>query len=362
MSDKETGGRKSGGNPVHFEPLDKGLGGQEEWNRDLINRLSFAAINEQRRTRRWNVFFKGLLALYLLALLFLYMPADWSSLSKVTGKHTALVELSGVISDSSEASADTVIIGLRDAFEDKNTAGIILRANSPGGSPVQSSYIYHEIQRLRELHPDTPIYGVVTDVCASGCYYIISATDEIYVDSSSIVGSIGVRMDSFGFVDTIEKLGVERRLYTAGKSKGFLDPFLPSKSSDVEHVNKLLGSIHQQFIDAVKDGRGDRLKDDPDLYSGLVWTGEDSISMGLADEIGSSGYVAREVIGEEEIVDFTEEPDLLKRITDRIGVAMARVMGESFFSSLGGVRCYYLAPTISEVVQHLHWPACWSDG
>lgn len=334
MFDKD----KGKGNPVEFEPLDQGLGGQEGWQRDLINRLAFASINEQRRTRRWNIFFKGLLALYLLALLFLYMPADWGTIGQVTGKHTALVDLSGVISDSAEANADSVIAGLRNAFEDANTAGVILRANSPGGSPVQSAYIYDEIRRLRELHPDTPIYGVVTDMCASGCYYIISATDEIYVDSSSILGSIGVRMDSFGFVDTLDKLGIERRLYTAGESKGFLDPFLPSKPSDVEHVKKLLGSIHSDFIEAVEEGRGDRLGENADLYTGLVWAGDESIAMGLADKLGSAGFVAREVVGEEDIVDYTEEPDLLKRISDRIGVAMARVLGESLTGSFGGVR------------------------
>ena len=233
--------------------------GSEEWSRDVINRLAFAAVNEQRRTRRWNIFFKVLLALYLLALLILYLPTDWDQLGKVSEKHTALVELKGVISDSAEASADTVIKGLRNAFEDENTAGVILRANSPGGSPVQSGYIYKEIKRLRELHPDTPLYAVVTDVCASGCYYVVSAADDIYVDEASIIGSIGVRMDSFGFVDTMKKLGIERRLYTAGESKGFLDPFTPQKPADVEHVKLLLDSIHKQFINAVEQGRGARL-------------------------------------------------------------------------------------------------------
>ena len=312
--------------------------GNDDWHRDLVNRLAFAAVNEQRRTRRWSIFFKFLLALYLLALLILYMPSDWSTLGKTGEKHTALVDFKGVIADSSEASADNVITGLRAAFEDENTAGVILRANSPGGSPVQSAYIFDEIRRLRELYPDTPLYAVVTDVCASGCYYVISAADEIYVDNSSIIGSIGVRMDSFGFVDTMEKLGVERRLYTAGKSKGFLDPFTPSKPSDVEHVKVLLESIHKQFIDSVKTGRGDRLKDNPNLLTGLVWTGEESLSMGLADEIGSSGYVAREVIGEEDIVEFTEKPDLLERLSDRIGVAMAKGMGGLFVSGVGSVR------------------------
>ncbi|MCK5308904.1 MAG: S49 family peptidase, partial [Zetaproteobacteria bacterium] len=266
---------------------------QDNWHRDVVNKLAFAAINEQRRARRWGIFYKGLLALYLVALFVVYLPADWISLESISEKHTALVELNGAISDSSEASADNVIGGLRDAFEDENTAGVIIRANSPGGSPVQSAYIYSEINRLRKLYPDIPVYGVVTDICASGCYYAISATDDIYVDKASIVGSIGVRMDSFGFVDTMEKLGVERRLYTAGESKGFLDPFLPSKESDREHVAKLLGGIHKQFINAVKEGRGDRLKENPDMFSGLVWTGEESVELGMADAIGSSGYVAR---------------------------------------------------------------------
>ena len=310
----------------------------DDWNRDLVNRLAFAAVDEQRRARRWGIFFKFLMAGYLLLLLVLYLPTDWADLSKVSEKHTALVDFKGIITDSSEASADKIITGLRAAFEDEGTAGVILRANSPGGSPVQSAYIYDEIKRLRELYPDTPLYAVVTDMCASGCYYVASAADDIYVDKSSIIGSIGVRMDSFGFVDTMEKLGVERRLYTAGKSKGFLDPFTPSKPSDVEHVKVLLESIHKQFINSVKAGRGDRLKDDPKLFTGLVWTGEESLSMGLADEIGSSGYVAREIIGEEEIVEFTEKPDLLERLSERIGVAMAKGMGELLMTGTGAVH------------------------
>lgn len=326
MSDKGLfGGRRRGS--VNFESLEKG-GGDDSWHREVVHRLAFAALEEQRRTRRWNIFFKGLLALYLLALLILYLPTDWAELIEGADKHTALVDLSGPISDTTEANADTVIEGLRDAFDSEKTKGVILRANSPGGSPVQSSYIYHEIKRLREKHPDIPLYAVVTDICASGCYYVVSAADEIYVDDASIVGSIGVRMDSFGFVDSLEKLGVERRLYTSGENKGFLDPFLPSKESDVEHVKQLLGDIHEQFKTAVREGRGERLKEDAELFSGLVWTGAESVKMGLADHIGSAGKVAREVIGAEDIVDYTQEPDLIKRISDRIGVAMARAMGD----------------------------------
>jgi protease-4 len=323
---------------VNFESLDNGPGGDDSWHREVVHRLAFAALEEQRRTRRWNLFFKGLLALYLLALLILYLPADWEELLEGASEHTALVDLSGPISDTSEASADTVIEGLRAAFKSEKTKGVILRANSPGGSPVQSSYIYHEILRLRELHPDTPLYAVVTDICASGCYYVVSAADEIYVDDASIVGSIGVRMDSFGFVGSLDKLGIERRLYTSGENKGFLDPFLPSKESDVEHVKQLLGDIHEQFKDAVREGRGERLESDPQLFSGLVWTGAESVKMGLADHVGSAGKVAREVIGAEDIVDYTREPDLLKRISDRIGVAMARAMSELVTGSNSPVK------------------------
>jgi len=311
----------------------------DSWHKAVVNKLAFAALTEQRRARRWSIFFKCLLALYLLTVLILYLPSDWSELAVSGGKHTALVELAGPISDTAEASADTVIAGLRTAFEDKNTKGVILRANSPGGSPVQSSYIFSEIRRLREKYPDTPLYAVVTDICASGCYYAVSAADEIYVDESSIVGSIGVRMDSFGFVDAMEKLGVERRLYTAGENKGFLDPFTPSKESDIEHVDKLLHAIHEKFKQDVEAGRGERLKTGtPELFSGLVWTGEQGVEMGLVDHIGSAGYVAREVIGAEDIVDFTQEPDLLERLSDRIGVAMARALGDVFVSGSGTVR------------------------
>jgi len=326
MSDKETPPSDNWRDPAR--PATRGDAAAEDWNRDLINRLAFAALTEQRRARRWNVFFKALLALYLLALMFLYLPEDWSSIGKAGDRHTALVDLNGVIAHKTEGGADTVIKGLRNAFEDSKTAGVILRANSPGGSPVQSGYIYQEIKRLRELHPDIPLYAVVTDVCASGCYYAATAADKIFVDKASIVGSIGVRMDSFGFVGSMEKLGVERRLYTAGENKGFLDPFTPSRDSDIAHVKVLLEDIHEQFKSAVKEGRGERLQDQPGLFSGLVWTGEESVDMGLADAIASPGYVAREVIGAEEVVDFTEKPDLLERLGERIGVAMARTFGD----------------------------------
>ena len=255
----------------------------------------------------------------------LWIPSsqfDWSNV-KTTSDHTALIEVKGVISDDSEASADTVITGLRNAFDDDNTKGVILRLNTPGGSAVQSGYIYDEIVRLKKEHEDIPVYAVVTDICASGGYYIASAADEIYVDKASIVGSIGVLMSSFGFVDSMEKLGIERRLMTAGEHKAIMDPFSPVKPAEEEHVQKMLDEIHQQFIASVKKGRGDRLKEDDKIFSGLFWSGETSVAMGLADGFGSSSYVARELIGEEDIVDFTPTEDLVERFAKRIGAGVA---------------------------------------
>jgi protease IV len=216
---------------------------------------------------------------------------------------------------------------LRAAFESEKAVGVILRINSPGGSPVQAGYINDEILRLREEYPDMPMYAVISDVCASGGYYAAVAADQIYADKASIVGSIGVRMDSFGFVDAMEKLGVERRLLTAGESKGFLDPFQPAKEQDIAHVQKLLNNIHTQFIETVKKGRGDRLQLHADLFSGLVWTGEQSIELGLVDGLASAGYVARELIGEEKIVDYTPRPNFIERFSERLGVAVGKGVG-----------------------------------
>lgn len=308
------------------------------WERDLINRLSFAALAEQKRTRRWNIFFKLLLFSYLFIILFMALRGPELGESRITGKHTSMVEVNGIIADSTKANADNIITGLRKAFEDGNTKGIVLRINSPGGSPVQADYVYREIQRLREKHKKIPVYAVIVDIGASGAYYIASAADDIYVNPASIVGSIGVLMNGFGFVGTMEKLGVERRLLTAGKNKGMLDPFEPLKPEDVKHVKTLLGQIHQQFIDAVMKGRGDRLKDNPELFSGKFWDGKQSIELGLADGIGDVDYVAREVIKAEDVVDYTPKPDFLKRFADRIGATMANVLTEQMGLSPGSIR------------------------
>jgi protease-4 len=296
--------------------------------RELVQRLAFAALNEQRRSRRWSVFFKLAALAYLVwvtSLLWLGGALELEVVSK-TKEHTALIDVEGLIAPDEPASADNVVAALREAFKSEHAAGVVLRINSPGGSPVQSAYINQEIRRLREKHPDTPLYAVVTDVGASGAYYIAVAADKIFVDPSSLVGSIGVRMDSFGFVDAIDKLGVERRLLTAGEHKALLDPFLPVDEFEREHVRQLLEDIHAKFIEAVREGRGERLSEEADLFSGLIWTGEQAVALGLADDFGSPGQVAREVIEAEEIIDYTRKRALAERLADRLGSAIAKAL------------------------------------
>lgn len=302
--------------------------GGSNWERDVLKKLAFAAISEQRRARRWGIFFKLLGFAYLT--LVLLMLVDWRSDDGITGgKHSALVDLTGVIQAKGSASADNMISALQGAFKDKNTKGVILRVNSPGGSPVQAGIIYDEIRRLRRKYPNVPVYAVVEDICASGGYYVASATDKIYVDKASIVGSIGVIMDQFGFTGTMEKLGVERRVITAGENKAFLDPFSPLRPEDVEHAHELLNEVHRQFIDVVKKGRGKRLKESPELFSGLMWTGAKSIELGLADGYGSVDSVARDVIKAEDIVDYTRKENVAERIARRFGAALADAFGFS---------------------------------
>lgn len=297
---------------------------KQGWEKDLVTKLAFSALTEQRKARRWGIFFKLLFLLYITIVLVMLVSGDSTGKGGLpVGDHTALVELSGVISADSEASADIVVSGMRDALENKHSKALIIRANSPGGSPVQADYIYKEILRLRKEYPDKPIYAVITDACASACYYIISAADKIYANEASLVGSIGVLSDGFGFTGAMEKLGVERRLYTAGAHKGTLDPFSPENPQDVAHMNDLLKEVHQQFINAVKAGRGERLKITDDIFSGLFWTGEKAKTMGLVDAFASSSTVARDIIGEEELVDYTPSENVLDRLMDRLGASMA---------------------------------------
>jgi protease-4 len=312
-----------------------GAGPSDSDEKRVVRDFAYQALREQRLARRWGILFKSLAFLYVFVLLGLMLSAGDIAEGISGEKHTALVELSGVISADSQSSADRIVTALRKAFENEDTAGVILRANSPGGSPVQSGYINDEIVRLREKYPDILVYAVVADVCASGCYYIAAAANEIYADKGSIVGSIGVRMDSFGFVDAMQKLGVERRLLTAGQSKGFLDPFLPLKNDEVQHVEGVLHEVHQQFINTVRRGRGDRLVEDPHLFSGLIWTGVQSLELGLVDALGSASYVAREVIGAEDIVDFTVREDYLSRLSRRFGAQVAERLAESLATQVG---------------------------
>lgn len=302
------------------------------WERETLEKLAFATLKEQRRTRFWGIFFRLLTFGYLGVLL--AMLYNWGTDHEriARGKHTALVEIQGQIESKGEANADDITAALQSAFKDRNTQGVILRINSPGGSPVQAGIIYDEIRRLRGLHPNVPMYAVVEDICASGGYYIAAAADKIYVDKASLIGSIGVRLDTWGFTELIDKVGVERRSFAAGDNKDFLDPFKPLDPKQAEHARAMLGEIHNQFIDVVKKGRGTRLKESPDLFSGLIWTGEKSVDLGLSDGYGSVDYVAREVIKAEDVIDFTRKENLAERFAKRFGAAAARAT----FEAMGG--------------------------
>jgi protease-4 len=300
------------------------------WERQTLEKVALAAIQEQRRARHWGIFFKLLAAIYLFALLFLGM--GWlGKKDSSPGRHTALIDINGVISTSGQASADNVMLALKEAYKDKRTQGVILRINSPGGSPVQAGYINDEIRRLRAKYPDIPLHAVIEDICASGGYYIAVAADKIYVDKASIVGSIGVLMDGFGFTGTMDKLGIERRLLSAGDNKGFLDPFSPINETHKVHAEQMLDQIHQQFITVVRQGRGKRLKETPEMFSGLMWIGQKSIDLGLADAIGGIDYVAREVIKAEDIVDFTPRENVAERLAKRLGAGMAEGLAHTGF-------------------------------
>jgi len=301
---------------------------QSGWEREVIEKLALAAVTEQTRARRWSVFFKSLMFAYLLIVLGLAVYPKLSQNIGVDSKdHTAVIDVVGMIAEGKDANADSIIDSLRNAVKDKHTKGIILHANSPGGSPVQSSYVYEEIRKIKKEHPDLPVYAVVSDICASGCYFIVSASDKIFVNPSSLVGSIGVLMDGFGFVDGMQKLGVERRLFTAGEHKAMLDPFSPSKKEEAHYVQGLLNQVHQQFISAVKAGRGDRLKEDPDMFSGLVWTGEEGVKLGIVDGVGNQDYVAKELIGAETLVDFSRQEQLLDKIAGKLGATFGQAIG-----------------------------------
>ena len=314
------------------------IAGKEEkkggWERDVLEKLAMFTVREQRARRRWGIFFKIaalLVAVFAVWAAFNYTMAD----NETVGAHTALININGNIEADGPGSAAVVIPALDKAFAATDSVGVILRINSPGGSPVQAGMIYDEIVRLRKANPGKPLYVVVEEMCASGGYYIAAAADKIYVNKASIVGSIGVLMDGFGFTGLMDKLGVERRLLTAGENKGFLDPFSPVSASQKDYAKQMLSDIHQQFIDAVRAGRGSRLKESPDLFSGLFWTGARSIDLGLADGYGTVDSVARDVLKQEDIVDYTQTEGLPERVLKKFGVAVGSGVGKAMVSAGG---------------------------
>ncbi len=292
----------------------------ENWARKTLADLAFANLKEQQSQRRWKL---GMRLAWLLFLVFvmwqvfnLNSPASHTSFA-----HTALVTIQGEIGPETEASAQNIMTSMRTALEDPGSQALILLINSPGGSPVQAGLINDEVKRLRALH-NKPIYAVVEESCASAAYYIAAAADQIYVDKASLVGSIGVLMDGFGFTGLMDKLGVERRLMTAGENKGFLDPFSPQTEPQRQHAQAMLNQIHTQFIDVVKKGRGERLKSSPELFSGLFWSGQQAVDLGLADSFGSVDGVAREVVKAPDVIDYTQRENVAERLVKRFGVAV----------------------------------------
>lgn len=303
----------------------------------VLEKVVSGSLDEQRRARRWGIFFKLLTFVYLFAAIWLFVPRD--GIKPVSAdSYTGLVRVEGVIASDELASADNIAAGLRAAFEDERAKAVILAINSPGGSPVQSGYIYNEIRRLRGEYPDKKLYAVISDIGASGAYYIAAAADAIYADQASLVGSIGVISGSFGVTGLMEKLGVERRLITAGDNKALLDPFSPLPESQRQLWQSVVDTTHRQFIERVKSGRGDKLKDDPLLFSGMVWSGEQALAMGLIDALGSPGQVARDVVGAEEIVDFSRGRDPLQQLLKGLGVEFGAGLAQGFATTAPQLR------------------------
>ncbi len=297
------------------------------WERATLEKLAFATLKEQRAARRWTVFFRLAWLSFGLAILAAVLHQGAAS-TNPSAPHTAVVNIKGEIASGSEASAELIVAAMRNALEDEGSQALVLLIDSPGGSPVQAGIVNDEILRLKGKH-NKPVYVVVEETCASAAYYIAAAADEIFVDKASIVGSIGVLMDGFGFTGLMEKLGVERRLLTAGENKGFLDPFSPQTKKQRQYAQAMLDQIHQQFIDVVKAGRGDRLKVTPEMFSGLFWTGQQAIDMGLADRLGNLDYVAREVVKAEDIIDYTRHENVAERLVKRFGAAMGAGMAKA---------------------------------
>ncbi|OGS95185.1 MAG: peptidase S49 [Gallionellales bacterium RBG_16_56_9] len=290
-------------------------------DREILEKLAFAALNEQRARRRWGILLKLLTLTVIVFGLWLAFDDGAVDMENI-GRHTALVVVDGTIEADGKASAESIIGALDKAYSSNSSVGVVMRINSPGGSPVQAGMVNSEMQRLRSVYPDKPLYVVVDEMCASGGYYIAAAADKIYVDKASIVGSIGVLMDGFGFTGLMEKLGVERRLLTAGQNKGFMDPFSPQSQMQKDYALEMLKEIHQQFIDVVRKGRGKRLKETPETFSGLFWTGARAVDMGLADGFGTVDSVARDILKADDIVDYTQHEGLPERVLKKFGAAV----------------------------------------
>ncbi|VTU39877.1 Putative signal peptide peptidase SppA [Variovorax sp. PBS-H4] len=317
--------------PEGFEPFERATPAhssarndptqQPGWERATLEKLAFASLREQRATRRWKTFVRLSWLAFFIFLVWLAISRGTPATAKTTA-HTAVVEIKGEIANGADASAEFVVAAMKTAFEDEGAKAVVLLINSPGGSPVQAGIINDEIRRLRAKH-NKPVYAVVEETCASAAYYIAAATDKVFVDKASIVGSIGVLMDGFGFTGLMEKVGVERRLLTAGENKGFLDPFSPMSDAQRAHAQQMLEQIHAQFIDVVKKGRGDRLKTGtPGLFSGLFWSGQQAVDLGLADQLGNVDFVAREVVKAEEVIDYTRRDNVAEKLAKKFGAAL----------------------------------------
>lgn len=306
---------------------------KDNWEQKAIEKIAFNSLVEQRRARRWGIFFKLITLLYVGIIIYGFTAISESPIAS-NEKITALVKLDGVIGSNLDINAQDVINGLKQAYSHQGTEAVILSINSPGGSPVQSGIINDEIRRYKITHPDIPVYAVVEDICASGGYFIAVAADQIFVNQASIVGSIGVRMDGFGLEDLIKNIGIERRLLTAGENKAMLDPFLPIVPEQEEFVQNLLDKIHNQFITAVKQGRGERLAQDPQIFSGLFWDGSTAINLGLVDSLGSVGSVARDIVGNDNVIDFTTKASFGERLAEKFGAGVGTSFSSDIFNKL----------------------------
>lgn len=311
-----------------------------QWEKETVEKLLFSTLKEQRSKRRWGIFFKLLFFGYIFLMTWALWPHN-SSLTSLTKPHVAKIDIDGQIGSDDQASADNIIDSLDDAYKDSNTKAIILDINSPGGSAVQAATVYDEIMRQKQLHKDIKVYAVCEDACASAAYYMASATDDIYANQASLVGSIGVLIDGFGFNDAMNKIGVQRRLLTAGDHKGFLDPFSPENPTDLKYAQGMLDSVHSQFIQSVERGRGNRLKITPDTFSGLIWTGNQALGMGLIDGFGTTDTVARDIIKNKNIVDYTEQQGLFDKFSNNIGASISYHLAEMLGITKNGVSAEY---------------------